>query len=260
MITSEEPIRVKRLHEHVAERVQALIREGRLRPGDRLPSERELQAMFGIGRPAVREALLMLQHAGLVTLRSGRPAVVASADPRNIVNEMRLAVEHFLADPVGVKELQAARRLLECGIAHQAAKICTEDDLATIRATLERAADLVDDPMAFEKEDMAFHLAIVRISGIRLFEVLFTSITGWLREQRSLALSLPGQPNNTFREHKAVYDAIASRDPVAAMAAMDAHMTQVEITYWAARNAKDNARKMRKERAARERPDGMGEG
>ena len=247
MITSGEPIRTKRLHEHVAERLQALIIERHLQPGDKLPSERELQTMFGIGRPAVREALLMLQHAGLVTLRSGRPAMVASADPQNILNEVSLAVEHFLADPSGVREIQAARRLLECGIAHQAAKICTEEDLAEMRAILDRATTLVDNPVAFEKEDMAFHLAIVKTSNIRLFEVLFTAITGWLREQRSIALSLPGQPRNTLREHRAVYDAIASRDPVAAMTAMDAHMTQVQITYWAVRNAKDSVKEKKRQ-------------
>lgn len=257
MITSEEPIRTKRLHEHVAERLQALILERRLQPGDKLPSERELQTIFGIGRPAVREALLMLQHAGLVTLRSGRPAMVASADPQNILNEVSLAVEHFLADPGGVREIQAARRLLECGIAHQAARICTEDDLGEMREILERAAMLVDDPIAFEQEDMAFHLAIVKTSNIRLFEVLFTAITGWLREQRSVALSLPGQPHNTIREHRAVYDAIASRDPAAAMAAMEAHMTQVEVTYWAARNARDNVKKERKTLSGQKKSGGI---
>lgn len=243
MITTlGEPIRTKRLHEHVAERLQSFIIERQLLPGDKLPSERELQTMFGIGRPAVREALLILQRSGLVTLRSGRPAMVASADPQNILNEVGIAVEHFLAEPSGVREIQAARRLLECGIAHQAAKICTEEDLMGMREVLDRAAMRVDDPVAFEKEDMAFHLAIIKISSIALFEVLFTAITGWLREQRSIALSLPGQPRNTLREHRAVYDAIASRDPVAAMTAMDAHMTQVEITYWAARNARDSVK------------------
>ena len=234
MFISEEPIRTKRLYEHVAERLQTFIIERQLQPGDKLPPERELQTIFGIGRPAVREALLMLQHAGLVTLRSGRPATVASADPQNILNEISIPVEHFLADSKGIRELQAARRLLECGISHQAAKLCTEEDLKEIREILNRSAMLVDDPVAFEKEDMAFHLAIVKISNIRLFEVLFSAITGWLREQRSMALSLPGQPRNTLREHRAVYDAIAARDPAASMAAMDAHMTQVEVTYWAA--------------------------
>lgn len=248
MIAQEEPIRTKRLHVHVAERLQTLITERQMKPGDKLPSERELQTMFGIGRPAVREALLMLQHAGLITLRSGRPATIAQADPQNILNEVRLAVDHFLADPDGLKELQAARRLLECGMAFLAAKNCTDEDLAAMRETLERAEMSVDDIRAFESEDLAFHYTIIKTSNIRLFEVIFHALNDWLREQRSLPFTRPGQPYFTVKEHRAVYDAIASKNPVAAMLAMDAHMAKVEENYWSALEARETKAKTRKKR------------
>lgn len=246
MLAQEEPIRTKRLHEHVAERLKSLIVERRMNPGDKLPSERELQTMFGIGRPAVREALLLLQHAGLIAMRSGRPATVAHADPQNILNEVRFSVDHFLADSNGVKELQAARRLLECGIAYRAAKNCTEEDLATMRDILARAETLLDDTAVFESEDLAFHYVIVKTSDIRLFEVLFQALIGWLREQRSISFTRPGECYFALQEHKAIYEAIASRDPVAAQDAMDAHMTQVEVRYWTAREAREKAQKKRK--------------
>jgi GntR family transcriptional repressor for pyruvate dehydrogenase complex len=156
MFSLEHAIRPKKLHEQVAERLQAMILERRLQPGDHLPSERELQTIFGIGRPAVREALLLLEHSGLIALRSGSPATVTRADPENIIRELHAAVEHFLADPSGVKEIQAVRKLLECGLARQAARERSEDALAHMREILARSRAVLDNIQAFESLDLNF--------------------------------------------------------------------------------------------------------
>ena len=228
-------IRPKKLHEQVAERLRAMILERHLLPGDKLPSERELQAMFDIGRPAVREALLLLERSGLVELRSGSPATVASANPENILREMRVAVEHFLADAQGVREIQAARRLLECGFARQAAKHRTESTLDKLRAALDLGRELLDDVVAFENVDLTFHFAIVEVSGNRVFEAVFRAMAQWLREQRTFSLSLPGQTDATLADHQAIYEAIAARDPEAAEEAMNSHLVHVEKMFWAAK-------------------------
>ncbi len=235
MMSCEEPIRPRKLHEQVAERLQSMILERQLLPGDKLPSERELQALFGIGRPAVREALLLLERSGLIMLRSGSPATVISADPQNIIREMNVAVEHFLADPQGVREIQLARKYLECGLARHAAKSRDASVVARLQELMRQSQEALDDTEAYEIIDLEIHNVIAQVSGSRVFEVVFQAMNEWLREQRSIALGLPGQTDIAYWEHKAVIDAIAAQDPDAAEEAMYTHLSNVEKTYWAAR-------------------------
>lgn len=236
MVLSEEPIRPRKLHEQVAERLQTMILERQLLPGDKLPSERELQAAFGIGRPAVREALLLLERSGLIALRSGSPATVVSADPGAIIREMSVAVEHFLADPKGVRELQAARRMLECNLAREAAKMRGDEALSRMRGLLARSRECLDDAKAFEVLDLEFHFSVVQIAGSRVFDVVFEAMNQWLIEQRTITLSLPGQTDVALAHHTAVYEAVAARDPDAAENAMRSHLENVETVFWAAKD------------------------
>lgn len=237
MSLPKQPIRPQKLHAQVAERLQAMIREKRLSPGDRLPSERELQALFGIGRPAVREALLLLERSGLIALHSGSPATVTSARPETILKEIRMAVDHFLADPEGVREIQAARKLLERGLVRQAAEKRSEDDLALMRDIIEQSKAVLDDTESFEAYDLEFHDAIVRVSGSRVFAAVFQAMNDWLRAQRTMVLSLPGQTDIALANHQSVYEAIQARDPDAAERAIDGHLNHVEQMYWAATEA-----------------------
>ena len=235
MSQNEGPIRTQKLHEQVAERLQAMILERQMQPGDRLPSERELQAMYGIGRPAVREALLLLERSGLIALRRGNPAMVISANPESIIREMQPSVAHFLADPNGVKQLQAARKLLECAIARQAAKMRTEEDLAKMWDALERSREYLDDTAVFETIDLEFHAAIVGVLKNSVFDVAFQAMNEWLKGQRTIALALPGQTDFTLENHTAIYNAIAAGDADGAENAMNFHLSHVEKTYWAVR-------------------------
>jgi GntR family transcriptional repressor for pyruvate dehydrogenase complex len=228
----EELIRPKKLHEQVAERLQAMILGGQYLPGDKLPSERELQATFGIGRPAVREALLLLERAGLVVLRSGSPATIASADPGTIISQMSVAVERFLTDPQGAREIQAARRLLECCLAREAAKHIDEAACSKLGQILERSRESLDDVKAFENLDMEFHNSIMKVAKSQVFDVVFTAMNQWLRNQRSTTLALPGQTDIVLADHTRIYETIAARDLDGAEDAMRAHLENVEKAYW----------------------------
>ena len=235
MFSHAKPIRPQKLHEQVTERLRDMILERQLQPGDQLPSERELQAMFAIGRPAVREALLLLERSGLVALRSGSPATVTSAAPENIIRAMRAAVDHFLAGSEGVREIQAARKLLECSLARQAARQRSEADLERMASTIERSKAVLDDTEAFEALDLEFHSAIVNISGIRVFGVMFQALSDWMREQRLTTLSTPGHADIALAYHVEIYNGIAAADADAAERAMQEHLQHVEKVYWAAK-------------------------
>ena len=237
MDTQQNFIRPKKLHEQVAERLKAAILDHTYMPGDKLPSERELMATYGIGRPAIREALLLLERSGLVALRSGSPATVTRADAKIFIREMGDAVEHFLNDPQGVKELQAARRLLECSLVRNAAPLCTDEDIAHMQAILERSRLSLNDIATFESLDLEFHFAIVKITGSSVFEVVFKALNEWLRDQRTVNFSVPGQTIISLASHQAICDALATHNPDLAEEAMKEHLMHVEQTYWTAKTA-----------------------
>src|SRR5215471_18628149 len=129
-------IRRRRLYEEVAGRLEGMIQEGHYSPGDQLPSERELMKQFGVGRPAVREALFALQKMGLVAVSSGERARVTRPTPKVVVESLSGAARHLLAAPDGVRHFQEARSFFEIGLARHAATHASDADIAELKAAL----------------------------------------------------------------------------------------------------------------------------
>lgn len=126
----DRPIERRKLYEQVEDRLRDLIVSGQLKPGDCLPSEHELMERFGVGRPAVREALLTLERQGFLRLRSGSPAEVTRPSPAVVLRELTTSVRSFMADQAGMRNLQAARQLIECAIVREVARTRTAKDVA----------------------------------------------------------------------------------------------------------------------------------
>ncbi len=115
---------------------------------------------FGVGRPSVREALLTLERSGFVQLRSGSPAIVTRPTADRFIEEMTSSVRSFMSDDQGIRDLQAARQLVECAVARQTARMRTDADVARIRAAFEAQVAGGDDIPVFEERDVTFHAAI----------------------------------------------------------------------------------------------------
>jgi GntR family transcriptional repressor for pyruvate dehydrogenase complex len=113
-------VRRRRLYEDVAIGIENLIREGHVGPGDPLPSERDLMKRFGVGRPAVREALFALSKMGLIAVRNGERARVIQPTAEVVVDSLAGAARHLLAAPGGIRSFQEARR--HCHGNHAAAR------------------------------------------------------------------------------------------------------------------------------------------
>ena len=131
------PIRRRKLYEEVASRIEEMIHVGRFSPGDRLPSEKEIMEELGVGRSAVREAMLSLQKMGLVTVRSGERARVTTPTANVLVHELSGAARLLLAQEGGVQRFQEARALFEIGLARLAAERATAEDLRELKTALE---------------------------------------------------------------------------------------------------------------------------
>jgi len=225
-------IRRRRLYEEVAGRLEAMIQEGQYSAGDQLPSERDLMKQFGVGRPAVREALFALQKMGLVAINSGERARVTQPTPKVVFESLAGAARHLLLAPHGVPHFQEARAFFEIGLARYAAQHATADDLDALKRALEANRQSIDNIHAFERTDVAFHYVLAVIPRNPIFTAIHEAIAAWLTEQRTTTLRTPGQKFVACRAHEAIYEAIAARDPDRAERAIRAHLDQVVETYW----------------------------
>jgi GntR family transcriptional repressor for pyruvate dehydrogenase complex len=230
-----DAIRRRKLYEEIAGRLEAMIHEGRYLPDDQLPSERELMRQFGVGRPAVREALFALQKMGLVAINSGERARVTRPTPKVVFDSLAGAARHLLAATDGVRHFQEARAFFEIGLARFAAARATDADIAELKRALDANRQALDNLQAFERTDVAFHYVLALIPRNPIFTAIHEAIVAWLTEQRTATLRTPGQKFVACRAHEKIYEAVAARDPKRAERAMRAHLDQVAETYWLAR-------------------------
>jgi GntR family transcriptional regulator, sialic acid-inducible nan operon repressor len=229
---SPVPIRRRKLYEEVAMRIEEMIRAGRFSPGDQLPSEREIMEELGVGRSAVREAMLALQKMGLATIKSGERARVTRPTAQVLVNELAGAARLLLAQDEGVQRFQEARTLFEVGLARLAAQRATGDDLRSLEEALETNRRAVGDPIEFMRTDVAFHYVIATIPRNTIFISLHEAVVGWLTEQRQISGRAPRSAKLAFAAHRRIYKAIAAHDQAEAEAAMQDHLDEVAKLYW----------------------------
>jgi GntR family transcriptional repressor for pyruvate dehydrogenase complex len=208
----------------VAAHLEREILTGNLKPGDSLPPERDLRTMFGVGRPAIREALIKLQESGLIEIGNGAPARVIAPDASRILAGMVPAVQQFLANSEGQRQLQGVRLFLEVGLVRHAARHATETDLARLEEVVATNKKAMGDHEEFIRTDVAFHLQFAKISGNPVFRAIYDAMSSWLQEQRRAAPIRPTDFKIAYSAHKRIYDAVASHDPDAAEAAMQDHL------------------------------------
>ena len=222
----------KKLFEHVAAHLEAQILAGKLRPGDQLPPERDLQSTFGVGRPAIREALIALQKAGLVELTNGARARVLMPTASRIFTGVAPAVRQMLSNEEGYRHFQGARLFFEVGLAREAARHASDDDLKALSDALLTNRQAIGNREAFTGTDIAFHFELAKIARNPVFIALHDQISDWLTEQRTVTLAASGQEQRAYEAHKAIYEAIRRRDADAAEAAMREHLEQLASTFW----------------------------
>ena len=227
-----EVIQRRKLFHEVAERLQETILSGGLQVGEALPSERELMERYGVGRPAIREALLSLERAGLVAISGGERARVARPSARGMMAGLDPAVRHWLAEPGGIRHLQGARLLLEVALVREAAQSATPADVARLGAALEANEAARGDLPRFERTDVAFHYVFAEMSGNPIFTAIHQAMIGWLTEQRHVTLRAAGAEQKAARSHRDIFQAVAAGDPAAAERHMRVHLDEVAELYW----------------------------
>lgn len=218
-------VRRTRLFEGVAQQIQRLIVDGALKPGDKLPPERELAARFAVSRGSVRDAIRTLELVGLVVPRQGEGTVVADVSPEAVVMP--------IASVLGRKreliaELLDIRKMIEPALAARAAVHATPEEIARLEDLLRRQREKIVRGEPAVEEDTEFHyvIALAAKNGVvrRVIDVLMRL----LRETRARSLQTHGRPQRSLAGHKRILEAIKRRDPEAAERAVRQHVEQIE--------------------------------
>jgi GntR family transcriptional repressor for pyruvate dehydrogenase complex len=219
-----EAVRKNRVHEEVAKQIEALILQ-KMRPGDKLPAERELAELLGVSRSSIRDAIRRLELMGLVEPRQGAGTVVREISPDALVNPLANVIQHK-RQLVG--ELLDFRRMLEPPLAARAATHASAEDVAAMEEILRRQSAKVRGGDVAVEEDSEFHYRIAMASGNSVVLKVVDIVMDLLRETRERSLQSQGRPQKSLAGHRRILSAIRRRDPAAAQAAMRQHIADVE--------------------------------
>lgn len=222
---SLEPVRRTKVYEEVAVRLRRVIADGRLKPGDKLPPERELASALGVSRTSVRDAIRSLQVAGLLEPRQGEGTVIREVSTETFMAPIAsalLARRDLLAD------LMDVRKMIEPAMAREAAPRATPDEVRQMEAILARQAARIEAGGLAIEEDSAFHDMIARASRNQVVLKVVDVLMDLLREGRERSLQVRGRPQRSLRGHRQILEAIRRRDGDAAERSMLNHLEQIE--------------------------------
>lgn len=228
-------VKNEKVYIRVVKQIEELIRNGKLRPGDRLPPEKILAKRLGISRPSVREAIVALGILGLVETRGGKGNFV-----KNVVSASFLD-QGFrnLEEEESPFELLQARKIIEGEIAGYAARTAQKEDVRRIREALDKMRSIVQVPSSPEKFeqhvklDLEFHLNIVRATHNAVLFRMVTQLFENLKEDLWTSLkkrswTIPGILQRYLIEHEQILRAIEDRQSYRARKSMHKHLTGVE--------------------------------
>jgi len=209
--------------EQVVAHVRELINRGALKPGDRLPAERELAVEIGVSRPTVRAGLRALAAMGVVQSRHGSGTYIPDGPPTLGSEPLGFlaALHGFTRD-----EMYEARRILEVGASGLAAERATPEQIATIAEEVAGLFSTMDDPQGFLVHDINFHRAVAAASGNPIVASLVEMVSDLYYERRreTAARATDRNLRDAADMHQRVYKAIRARDADAARWAMNEHL------------------------------------
>lgn len=224
-----KPIKTKKIYEQIVEQIGLLVAEGQLKPGDRLPSERELVERFQVSRASIREAISALEMMGLIEVRSGEGTYIRQVNIDSVVAP--LAWMLFIEKDTDL-ELYEVRKILEVQAAGLAAERAEDDEIRDMYEALEvMRVDLEKGRLGVEA-DHDFHFAIARATHNKILIRLMNTISDTMQKTLKTSLSIlyenKGTPERLYQEHCSTYEAIKNHNVVEAQQLMLDHLVGVE--------------------------------
>lgn len=222
-------VQTKKVYMKIVEQIRDLIKEGRLKPGDKLPPEQVLAEEFGTSRPSVREALSALEILGITESRGGKGNFIKD----NFNFPLYEQKFRELEEEESPFELLEARKVLETEIVGLAANKATEEEIAVIQGSLNKMKDAMTNIPEIMEFDREFHINIARAAHNNLLFSMMNYLTDLLKEKLWINLkekswSIPGRLNKYLKEHTEIFNAIKNKDSKDARKRMYDHLAGVE--------------------------------
>src|SRR2546425_3382792 len=214
--------------EQVVIQVRDMIRQGSLKPGDRLPPERELSKRLGISRASLRHGLRFLAAIGVLTSRHGSGTYIAEGPPALDSEPLRMLAElhRFTAD-----EMFEARKLLEVGLAGLAAQHAQPDHLAVMAEEVTEMYATLDNPQQYLVHDIRFHRAIAAASGNQILAALMNMVSTAMYERRRATVERATDLKESAKFHREIYRLIRAHKSDEARAAMSEHLNLAQRAF-----------------------------
>ncbi|AHF07299.1 FadR/GntR family transcriptional regulator [Desulfitobacterium metallireducens] len=225
-----KPIKTRKIYEEIVEQIRELVMRGELRPGDKLPSERDLVARLQVSRASIREALSALEMMGLLEVRSGEGTFMRKLRPESVIAPLAwmLSIEKGTA-----QELLEVRKILEVQAAQLAAQRAQTEDLHELEEALEdMRQEILNPELGGEKADLRFHYAVTRATKNKILILLMDTISDMMQQMlktsRSKLYAGKYTPNILYMEHAQIYEAVKMKDPLKASEHILEHLNGVE--------------------------------
>jgi GntR family transcriptional repressor for pyruvate dehydrogenase complex len=218
-------IKKKRVYEDIVKQIHHLIRKGKLKQGDQLPTERELVDTFKVSRASVREAIRYLESMKLVESRQGNGTYVIASSEEALVQP--LASTLFL-EKDNLMDIFSVRKIIEPQVAQLAAEKATASEINAMEEILQEQAENLAGGLNLTKTDSEFHNLLIQTAKNRVLERLFLAILDLLEQTREKYLQVEGRAQKSLKGHREILSAIKARNPMAARQAMRRHLEEVE--------------------------------
>ena len=226
-------IKRQRVSDEIVNQVKNLISEGKLKPGDRLPPERELIKEFGVSRPSIREALNSLVAQGFLEVKQGNRTFVKSITSEKIQDPLSLLLK---ADTKKIFDLIEVRKAMETWGAFHAAQRVTEEDIKRLEGIIAKMKAALDESKPWVKQDADFHLAMAQATHNTIQTHMMFTIYDLLRESVARVFRDQGKAKKLFHQHYRIFSAIKNRSPEKARERMLEHLNYVESEVKALRD------------------------
>ena len=218
-------VKRRRLYEEIVQQFHSLIRQGTLKHGHRLPSERELSEQFKVSRSSVREAIRSLELQGLVVSKRGSGTFI---NTENLESVLDLVAANLNTGAAVLQDVFEMRHLMEPHIAALAAQRATDDEVGAMRQILEEQQRQIDSGETGVESDTAFHFALASATHNSALIKVVSAIEEILQMSRDRSLQEPGRPQRSLASHCQILQMVEMGDVTGAQQAMNHHLTAVE--------------------------------
>lgn len=223
------PVKTKKVYEEIIEQIKKLIVDGKLQPGDKLLSERELSEKLNVSRASVREAFSALEMMGVIAIRPGEGSFVRQVSFEGMLEPLSFILQMEIED---IMHLLEVRKILEVETAALAALRATPEDLEDLHGALNEMLDEVRKGEIGDTADATFHFTIAKAANnpvlIKVMNTVSDLMNTSFRSSRQKLFLVENMPAVLYNDHAEICEAIAARNPNLARMKMREHLTMVE--------------------------------